>query len=261
MALQSIWTGTISFSLVAIPVQLVKAVLPGRVSFRTLHAKDYSPLSREMFCPEEEKIVPRDEIVRGFEIGPEKYIVVTDEELESLSPERSRSIEIVDFIDSDEVDPVYYDRPYYLVPSKSGEKAYGLLVEVMRRTNKAGIAKFVFGEREYLVLVRVTSGVLCLITLHYGDEILSDRGIVNEREGAVSGEKDRMAKTIRDMKAAFKPEKYTNERKRKIVSLLGKKGKKQAPVESPVIGEETPEGPGDLVAVLQESMRKLKVTR
>jgi len=111
------------------------------------------------------------------------------------------------------------------------------------------------------VLVRVTSGALCLVTLHYSDEILSDTGIATEKEGAISEEKDRMVKTIRDMKAAFKPEKYTNERKRKIVGLLGKKAKKQAPVESPVIGEEAPKGPGDLVAVLQESMRKLKATK
>ena len=105
-AMQGMWSGTISFSLVAIPVQLVKAVEPGRVSFRLLHSKDYSPLSRRMFCPKEEKIVPPDEIVRGYEIGPDKYILITDEELESVSPERSRTIEIVDFIDIKDVDSI-----------------------------------------------------------------------------------------------------------------------------------------------------------
>ena len=114
--------------------QLVKAVEPGRVSFRMLHSKDYSPLLRRMVCPKEEKIVPPDEIVRGYEIGPDKYILVTDEELESVSPERSRTIEIIEFIDMEEVDSIYYDHPYYLVPVKGGEKAYRLLVEVMRRT-------------------------------------------------------------------------------------------------------------------------------
>ena len=99
VALQGIWTGTISFSLVAIPVQLVKAVQIGRVSFRMLHRKDYSPLARKMFCPAEEVIVPPDEIIRGYEIGPDKYILVTDEELETLSPERSSTIEIIEFID------------------------------------------------------------------------------------------------------------------------------------------------------------------
>ena len=167
MAVHGIWSGTISFSLVAIPVQLVKAVEPGRVSFHLLHSKDYSPLARRMFCPEEEVMVPPEEIIRGYEIGPDKYILITDEELESVSPERSRTIEIVEFIDMQEVDPIYYDHPYYLVPTKGGEKAYRLLAEVMRRTNKAGLAKFVLHEREYLVAVKSTEGALALITLHY----------------------------------------------------------------------------------------------
>src|SRR4030043_237286 len=166
MAEQVIWSGTISFSLVAIPVQLVKAVEPGRVSFRMLHSKDYSPLQRRMFCPEEDKMVPLDEIIRGYEIAPDKYILITDEELESVSPERSRTIEIVEFIDMKEVDPIYYDHPYYLVPSKGGEKAYRLLVEGRRRTNRAGLAKFVLAEREYLGAVTSREGALALTTLH-----------------------------------------------------------------------------------------------
>src|SRR5512142_217030 len=147
MAVQGIWSGTISFSLVAIPVQLVRAVSPGRISFRMLHATDYSPLQRRMFCPKQETLVPAEEIVRGYEIAPERYLPITDEELESVSPERSRTIEIVEFIDMAEVDPLYFDHPYYLVPLKGGEKAYRLLVEIMRRTNRAGLAKFVLGER------------------------------------------------------------------------------------------------------------------
>ena len=110
MAVQGIWSGTISFSLVAIPVRLVKAIEPGRISFRMLHSKDYSPLARRMFCPEEETMVAPDEIIRGYEIGPDQYILMTDEELESVSPERSRTIEIVEFIDMKEVDPIYYDQ-------------------------------------------------------------------------------------------------------------------------------------------------------
>ena len=120
--MHGIWSGTVSFSLVAIPVHLVKAVEPGRVSFRTLHRKDYSPLARRMFCPKEEVLVPPEEIIRGFEIGPDKYIVVTDEELEAVSPERSRTIEISEFIDMSEVDSIYFDHPYYLVPGKGGRK-------------------------------------------------------------------------------------------------------------------------------------------
>lgn len=260
MAIHAIWTGTISFSLVAIPVQLVTALTASRISFRLLHAKDYSPLSRSMFCPNDERIVPANEIVRGFEIGPDKYIVMTQEELESVSPERSRAIEITDFIDINDIDPVYYGRPHYLVPAKGGEKAYSLLVEVMRETGRAGIAKFVLGEREYLVLVRSTGEALSLIMLHYADEIVPKEGIVPEKTGESTQDTNEMIQLIKSMKTAFKPEKYANERKKKIVGLLKEKAKKQT-VESPVTGEEAPEGPEDLVSVLQESVRKVKAAR
>ena len=261
VALQGIWSGTISFSLVAIPVQLVKAVETGRVSFRMLHSKDYSPLQRRMFCPEEEKIVPPDEIIRGYEIGPDKYILITDEELESVSPERSRTIEIIEFIDMKEVDPIYYDHPYYLVPSKGGEKSYRLLAEVMHQTNKAGLAKFVLGEREYLVAVKSTEGVLALITLHYSNEVLPDEDI-SPKEGKIEAdEKSRIKQDIRKMTADFNPEKYADRRRKKIMDLLKKKAKEKAPVEAPQVEEEEGEGTADLVAALKESMRKVKKNR
>ena len=260
-AMQGIWSGTISFSLVAIPVQLVKAVDSGRVSFRMLHGKDYSPLQRRMFCPEEEKIVPPDEIIRGYEIGPDRYILITDEELESVSPERSRTIEVIGFIDMEEVDPVYYDHPYYLVPLKGGEKAYRLLVEVMRRTNKAGLAKFVLGEREYLVAVKSTEGALALITLHYSEEILPDEDISPGEEKIGAEEKGLIKQNIKKMMADFNPEKYADRRRKKIMDLLRKKAKKIAPVEAPQVEEEEGEAPADLVAALKESMFKVKKKR
>ncbi len=256
MAVQGIWNGTISFSLVAIPVQLVKAVEPGRVSFRMLHDRDYSPLRRRMFCPEEEKTVSPDEIVRGYEIGPGKYILITDEELESLSPERSRTIEITEFIDINELDPIYYDRPYYLVPSKGGEKAYRLLVEVMSRTNRAGLAKFALGEREYLVAVKSTEGALALFTLHYREEIIPDEDISPKKGEFEAEQKSRIKKYIREMMADFNPGKYADERRRQIMGILKKKAKEKVPVEAPQVEGE--EAPADLVAALKESMRKVK---
>jgi DNA end-binding protein Ku len=261
LASHGIWSGTISFSLVAIPVMLVKAVEPGHVSFRMLHTKDYSPLQRRMFCPEEEKMVPPDEMVRGYEIGPGNYVLITDEELESVTPERSRTIEIVEFIDMKEVDPIYYDHPYYLVPLKGGEKAYRLLVEAMHRTGRAGLAKFVLGEREYFVAVKGTDGVLALITLHYREEILPDEDISPEEVEPGADEKSHMKKNIRSMMADFEPEKYADRRRKKIMDILKKKAKEKAPVEAPEAGEEEEAGPADLVAALKESMRKVKKKR
>ena len=261
MAVQGIWNGTISFSLVAIPVRLVKAIEPGRISFHLLHSKDYSPLARRMFCPEEEKTVPLDEIVRGYEIVPDKYILMTDEELESVSPERSRTIEIVEFIDIKEVDPVYYDHPYYLVPSKGGEKAYRLLVEVMRRTNRAGLAKFVLAEREYLVAVTSRDGALVLTTLHYNEEIVPDEDL-SPKKGRISvEEQSRMKKSIEHMIKDFDPGKYADKRRKKLIDLLAAKAKEKAPVEAPVVEEEEGGGPPELMAALEESMRKVKENR
>jgi len=260
MAVQGIWSGTISFSLVAIPVRLVTAVKPGRVSFHLLHSKDYSRLSRKMFCPEENTMVTPDEIIRGYEVVPDKYVLMTDEELESVSPERSRTIDIVEFIDMKEVDPIYYDHSYYLVPSKGGEKAYQLLVEVMRRTNKAGLAKFVLAEREYLVAVKSRDGALELVTLHYNDEILPDDDITPKQGKIEPEDESRMKKSIEQMIEDFNPGKYADERREKLMALLAAKAKEKALVEAPA-GEEEGEGPPDLVAALEESMRKVKEGR
>lgn len=258
MAMQEIWSGTVSFSLVATPVKLVKALGPGHVSFHMLHTKDYSPLARKMYCPKEASIVAADEIVRGYEVGPDTYIIVTDEELESLTPERSSTIEIIEFIGIKEVGAAYYDHPYYLLPLKGGEKAYQLLVEVMRRTNKAGLAKFVLREREYLVAVKSTDGVLALITLHYSDEILPDDDIVPKEREVDAEEESRVKKAIRKMTADFNPSKYADKRRKRIIDLLEKKAKEQTLVESPEIEEEEGEGPPDLIAVLEESMRRVR---
>jgi DNA end-binding protein Ku len=258
---QGMWSGTISFGLVAIPVQLVRAVEPGRVSFRMLHTKEYSPLQRRMYCPREERIVPEDEIVRGYELAPDKYILITDEELESASPERSLTIEIVGFIDLKDVDPIYYDQPYYLVPMKGGEKSYRLLAEVMRRTGKAGLAKFVLHEREYFVAIRSAGGALSVITLHYSEEILPNVAIAPRDSETPSADTSRMKKIIKEMTSDFTPDKYADTRRRRLLDLLKKKAKGKALVQAPEVEEEAAEGPPDLVAVLEESMRKGKKSR
>ncbi len=255
---QGIWSGTISFSLVAIPVRLVRAVAPGRISFRLLHATDYSPLARRMLCPKEDAMVPPDEIVRGYEIVPDHYIPITDEELESVTPERSRTIEIVEFIDMDEVDPVYFDRPYYLVPTKGGEKAYRLLAEVLRQTNRAGLARFVLAEREYLVAVASREGALALTTLHYGEDVLSDANMAPKEGKSAADVKRRIKGDIEKLVAEFDPAKYADARRNRILELLKRKAQEQAPVEAPAVAPEEGEGPPDLMAALEAAMRDVK---
>jgi len=257
--MQGMWSGTISFSLVAIPVRLIKAVAPGRVSFRLLHGTDYSPLARRMVCPKHDRSVPPEEIIRGYEIVPDQYLPVTDEELASVSPERSSTIEITEFIDLQEVDPVYFDHPYYLVPLKGGEKAYRLLAEIIRRTGKAGLAKFVLAEREHLVAIKSEEGALALFTLHYSEEILPAEEIAPKKRKSDDAEKIRMKKSITDLLGEFKPEKYADERREKLLELL--KNKKGAIVEAPEAVEAEGEGPPDLVAALENIMAEMKKNR
>ena len=258
MAAQGIWSGTIGFSLVAIPVKLVTAVEPGRVSFHLLHSKDHARLRRTMVCPDEGTAVPDDEIVRGYEVAPDQYVLLTDEELESVSPERSRTIEIREFVAVKEIDPVYYDHPYYLVPGAGGEKAYRLLAEVLHRTGTAGLATFVLAEREHLAAVMSTDGALELVTLHYPDAVRPGEGSA-ARGAAAAEETAKMKKTIRKMTKDFDPGTYANERRAAVLELLMKQWRERQLVEVPVPTEdEEAEGPPDLVAALEASMRKLK---
>ena len=259
--LSGIWSGTISFSLVAIPVRLVRAVDPGRISFRMLHDKDYSPLQRRMICPEDQMVVEQEEIIRGYEIEPGRHITVSDDELESISPERSRTIEIIEFIDINEVDPIYYDHPYYLVPLKGGEKAYNLLAEALKRTGRAGVAKFVLVEREYFVLVKNRDGALELSTLHYTDEILPEEFSPGEKAELTDEEKNGMKKSIGQMTGSFTPEKYSDGRREKLLEILKNKIRKKKEVEAPEIeDDQILESMTDLMEALQESMQKMKKT-
>ena len=218
-----------------------------------------------MYCPAEARIVPPEEIIRGYELSADTYVTVTDEELESLTPERSRTIEILEFIDLKEVDPLYYDRPYYLVPGKGGEKAYRLLVEVLRQTGKAGLAKVVLAEREHLVAVKSDNGALSLITLHYSGDILPAEDLAPKEETIESGAKRLVQKEIKKIISDFAPEKYADLRRKRIVELLRKKAEATSPVEGPAVegrderGEEP--GPPDLVAALRAAMRAMKKKR
>lgn len=286
-----VWRGTISFSLVAIPVRLVEAISPGRVSFRMLHRRDYAPLVSRMLCPHEGKIVPSEEIIRGYEYKPGRYIPITAAELESVSPERSRTIEVTGFVSVGDVNTVYFDYQYYLLPMKGGEKPYQLLVEVLRQTAKAGIASLVLAEREYPVLIRSVGGFLAVNTLHYPNEIVTARGpddaatpgprkrgqsleaisktgdspserLRRTRRGTVpvfgEAEKERMKRVIGKMVTKFDPEKYADRRREKIVALLKRKIKGKALVQAPEVEEVEGKAQSDLAELLETSMRKSK---
>ena len=160
---RAIWTGSISFGLLNVPVKIYSAVSKKNVSFRELRASDGSRVRHKRVAEADGEEVPYDEIVKGYEIAPEQFITITREELEELDPKKTRAIEILDFVDLDDIDPIYFDHPYYLGPDKGAEKAYKLLVDAMEESRKVAIARFVLRNRESLAALRPMDGVLSLI--------------------------------------------------------------------------------------------------
>ena len=170
------WSGSLSFGLVSVPVLLFPATRHARIRLR-LMSPDGSPLERRFYCPRDGKEVAGDEIVRGYELDDGSYIIVDDSELEAIEPEKTREIDLRQFVDLAELPPMLLERGYYLTPLKEATKAYRLLAEVMERTNRAGIATFVMREREYLVAIFAQAGILCALTLRFHDEIRDPESI------------------------------------------------------------------------------------
>jgi DNA end-binding protein Ku len=255
---RSLWSGTISFGLVAIPIQLVSAVRRSGISFTMLHDEDFAPLKRRMVCPLEDRIVPPEEIVRGYEIEPGQYIPMTDEELASVVPERSHAVEIMDFISLEEVPPVHYSQPYYLVPGKGGEKPYRLLVDILSRRKRAGLAQFVMHDRQYLVTVQPVQDALGLIKLHYAQEVLGAEELQSENGEVDEPLKERIKQTMKQMTAGFDAAKYTDERRQGLAALLEEKVRSGETVTAPETAAGFEEEPDDLFAALEESLQNAK---
>ena len=167
---RSFWSGTITFGLVSIPVDLFAAVVPRQKSMKLVDEEGH-PLGRRYWCPKHEKVLDDDELVRGYETDSGKVIVVTDEEFASVAPEKSRDIELKRFVAVDDIPPFFFDRPYFLAPDERAGKAYALLAETMARTGKAGIGSFVMRDHEYLVAIVAEQGMLRAEVLRYADEL------------------------------------------------------------------------------------------
>lgn len=167
---RAFWSGTITFGLVSIPVNLFSGARSHRVALRMLD-EDGTPLSRRFFCPKHDKEIDYDDIVRGYEVADDKYVVVTDDELEALEPRKSRDIDLRRFVDADAIDPMFFERPYFLTPDGDSTKAYKLLAASLEEHNRAGIATFVMRGKEYLVAITAENGILRADTLRFADEL------------------------------------------------------------------------------------------
>jgi DNA end-binding protein Ku len=259
----SIWTGAVNFVLVSIPVEIVPAVHEDRLAFRLMHAKDGVPLRREMFCPAENAFVPPEQIADGYEVEPGGCVVVTDEEYAALEPRRSQTIAIDSFVDLGEIDPVYFDRPYYLVPREGGERSYQLLTAVLQETRKAGLAKFVMHGREHLVALWAQGNVLTLMLLHYREQI-ADREAVRPKE--VQPQPDRvgaLTAVMQRLRGDYNPAHYVDEHRQRVLGFLQQKAQQQGTVAvaGPEQAGKPPAGAEegqDLIRALEESLARAK---
>lgn len=257
-----IWTGTLSFVLVSIPVELISAIRRDRTAFHMMHRKDNAFLQRRMFCPQDNTFVPGEHIVNGYETAENEYVIVREEEYKALEPKRSQSIEITSFVDYEEIDPIYFDRPYYILPRKGGLKSYQMPRRVMHKTGKAGIARLVLHSREHLVTVKAGDRLLELITLHWYDQVRDWNDIAPHGRKARASAVEAMKAAIERMKGAYEPEHYVDERRRQILEFLEDKARRGQTVKIEHAEEEAEmaevEEGEDLVAVLEESLSKVK---
>lgn len=254
-----IWTGTISFGLVSIPVRLVMAVRSTDIRFHQLHGKDGVRLKQRLVCPADEHEVSGKEIVKGYEIAPNQYVIVDPKELDSFAPESSRTLDLTDFVDLESIDPIYYDRPYYLLPGEDAGKPYSLLVQAMERAKKVGIAKFVMRQKEYLAAIRPVEGALCLEIMHFGGEVVPVKELdglpkkheLDERQLKVANQ------LIDALAGEFDPEKYKDEYRGKVEHMLKEKAKGKEIVTPPAV-EHKPTEAADLLKALEESLKSAR---
>src|SRR5207302_8569382 len=170
---RAIWSGAISFGLVNVPVKLYSATSPKTVRFNQLSSKTGARIRQKRVDPTTDEEVPYEEIVKGYEITPDRYVLITNEELEALDPKATKTVDIEEFVDLAEIDPIYYDHSYYLAPAAGGAKAYRLLVDAMRESGKVGIGRVVLRSKQQLCALRPTGEALTLSTMLFGDEVLS----------------------------------------------------------------------------------------
>jgi len=264
---RAIWKGSISFGLVSIPVGLFSAASPDEISFRQLDKRNLAPVGYKKYNKETGDEVSMDDIVKGYEYEDERYVLISDEDLRRANPEKTQTVDITDFVDLDEIDPEYFDKPYYLAPSnKKNMKAYALLREALKRAGKVGIAKVVIRSREYLSAVIPHKDVLVLEILRYPHEIrgtgeLELPGSELEDMGVTDREVKMAEMLIDGMTAEFDPEKYKDSYRDDLMALIHRKiesGQTEVLDETPV---EEPAPRGDVVDIMALLKRSVEATQ
>jgi DNA end-binding protein Ku len=250
---RSIWSGALTFGLVNIPVKLVSAVTQKEVRFHMLHDADGSRIHMKRFCAAEEKEVPYEHIVKGYEVSKGRYVTITEEELEQYDPKATRTIEIHDFVELAQIDPIYYDRTYFLVPDGNAAKPYALLLDAMRRTGKVGIATFVLRTRESLCCVRPLEDGMALSTMNRADEVLPVSSLELPKLAKPAERELQMAEQlVESLTSKFEPERYPDVYRERVLELVHRKAEGEA-IEAPA-PEERPAEVVSLADALSASL-------
>jgi DNA end-binding protein Ku len=261
------WMGTLNFGLVSMPVKLYSAVTNKSVHFNQLHGADNARIQQKRVCSADGEDVPFEEIVKGYELAPERYVVIEDSELAALAPEATRTIEIEDFVEIEEIDRIYFDQPYYIVPNRGGARSYRLLLQAMRETGKVAIARVVLRSRERLVAVHPREDVLMMTTLSYADEInptseLRELGAEDEAassSAAKVGERelDVARRLVESLAEPFDITRYKDIYREAVLDLIDRKASGEEIVVEPRPEVQTTHSP-DLMGALQASLERAR---
>src|SRR4051795_4787831 len=258
---RSIWTGAISFGLVTVPVKLYSAVQRKTVRFHQLDAENGVRIAQKRVNPVTGEEVPYDRLVKGYEIAPDRYVLVDPGELEALEPVKTRTIDIEDFVELSDIDPVFYDHPYYLAPGAGGAKPYRLLLEAMAETGKVAIANVVIRSKQHLVAVRPQGNVLGMATMLYADEVVDPERIDEIPDaGEVSATDKELAiakQLVESLAGPVEPEKYRDTYRDEVLNLIERKAAGEEIAVQPV-REEEPAAVPDLMAALQASLDQVR---
>jgi DNA end-binding protein Ku len=259
---RAIWSGSVSFGLLNVPVKLYSAVARRGISLREIRESDGARVRHRRVAEGTEEEVPYEQIVKAFEITPDRYVPLSKDEIAALAPEKTRAIEVKDFVDLDQIDPIYFDSPYYLGPAQGAEKAYSLLAEAMARSGKVAIARFVFRNKEHLAALRPSDGVLTLTTMRFADEVVPP----SELEDVLPSDKPKVAKQevemaeqlIDSLTTEFDPAAYRDEYREQLLSLIERKAEGKEVLSAPATEEPKPTGAPDLMSALEESIAAVK---
>ncbi len=259
---RAIWSGTISFGLLNVPVKLYSAVARRGISLREIRESDGARIKHRRVAEGTDEEVPYGEIVKAFELAPDRYVPLSKDEMAAMAPEKTRAIEVQDFVDLEQIDPIYFDSPYYLGPAEGAERAYSLLARAMEESGKVAIARFVFRNKEHLAALRPGDGVLTLTTMRFADEVVSPAeldDVLPQKQAKVAAKEVEMAEQlIESLTTEFDPGAYRDEYREQLLGLIERKAEGKKVLSAPATEEPKPAGAPDLMSALEESIAAVK---